>query len=77
MVFGVIGLFVSAVADLLVFSLAMPVLQNVSEMLWYIFLAVIGFRFGTKMIKTAGRRAQGPSVEDVKRASSTSSPSGA
>ena len=59
MVFGVIGLFVSAVADPPVFSLAMPVLQNVSEMLWYNFLAVIGFTFGTKMTKTAGRRGRG------------------
>ena len=67
MTFGVIGLFVWAVADPSAFSLAMLALQNVPEMLWYIFLAVIGFWFGTKMIEKAPRRMQGPSVEDVKR----------
>lgn len=67
MTFGVIGLFVWAVVDPPAFSLAMLALQNVPEMLWYIFLAVIGFWFGTKMIEKAPRRVQGPSAEDVKR----------
>lgn len=67
MTFGVIGLFVWAVADPPAFSLAMLALQNVPEMLWYIFLAVIGFWFGTKMIEKAPRRVEGPNVGDVKR----------
>ena len=67
MTFGVIGLFVWAVVDPPAFSLAMLALQNVPEMLWYIFLAVIGFWFGTKMIEKAPRRVQGPNAEDVKR----------
>ncbi len=67
MTFGVIGLFVWAVVDPPAFSLAMLALRNVPEMLWYIFLAIIGFWFGTKMIEKAPRRLQGPSLEDVKR----------
>lgn len=67
MTFGVIALFVWAVVDPPAFSLAMLALQNVPEMLWYIFLAVIGFWFGTKMIEKAPRRVEGPSIEDVKR----------
>jgi hypothetical protein len=67
MTFGVIGLFVWAVVDPPAFSLAMLALQNVPEMLWYIFLAVIGFWFGTKMIEKAPRRMEGPTAEDVKR----------
>jgi len=67
MTFGVIGLFVWAVADPPGFSLAMLAQQNVTEMLWYIFLAVIGFWFGTRTIEKAPRWVQGPNQEDVKR----------
>lgn len=67
MTFGVIGLFIWAVADPPAFSLAMLALQNVPEMLWYIFLAIIGFWFGTKMIEKAPRQMHGPRAEDVKR----------
>jgi len=65
--FGVIGVFVLALVDPPAFSLAMLPLQNVPEVLRYIFLAIIGFWFGTKMIEKAPRRMRGPSLEDVKR----------
>lgn len=68
MTLRMIGLFIWAVADPPAFSLAiMLALQDVPEMLWYIFLAIIGFWFGTKMIEKAPCHMQGTSAEGVTR----------
>jgi hypothetical protein len=67
MTFGVIGLFVWAVMEPTKFAIAMSALQHVPNMLWYIFMTIIGFWFGTKMLEKAPKEFKGPSIEAIRK----------
>ena len=57
MTFGVMGLFVWAVVDPAEFALSMNVLQIVPEMLWYLFMTIVTFWFGGKLMAGAPRKS--------------------
>jgi len=65
--FGVIGMFVWAVKDPDGFALSMIALEAVPDMLWTLFLTVVSFWFGTKILeKGAAKRIGKQDIERLK-----------
>jgi hypothetical protein len=66
MTFGTIGLFTWCVVDPDRFSVSMVALSLVPDLMWYIFLTIIAFWFGGKIIEKAPRKFTPPNVKDLR-----------
>ncbi len=72
MTFGTLALFVWCVADPPAFIEAMGALSAVPEMLWVIFLTIVSFWFGGKLL-AKDLKFKPPSVADIKQANDLAS----
>ena len=64
--FGIVALFLWAVINPVRFQISMVALQAVPDLLWYIFLTVIGFWFGGRLIEKAPLNIKAASASTLK-----------
>jgi hypothetical protein len=65
--FGTIALFIWAVVDPVEFVVSMQALTVVPQMLWAIFLTIIGFWFGGKILERVNPSFKMPTLADAKK----------
>jgi hypothetical protein len=63
--FGIVALFVWAALDAVGFTVTMTALAAVPDMLWYIFLTIIAFWFGGRIIEKAPMRIKALDVKQL------------
>lgn len=65
--YGIIALFIWAVVDPVEYSITMQAVTLIPEMLWWVFLTIIAFWFGGRLLEKANvGSVKPPSIEQVK-----------